>query len=80
MKKVTNGEKYAGSTHNHYVFERVCPRCNCFVCGREPSDLRECLIKDVRDYQKWSQFEYVSGADFALVKVLEAIGRMVGGN
>ena len=24
--------------------------------------------------------EYVSGADFAPVKVLEAIGRMVGGN
>ena len=50
---MTNVEKYAGETHNHYVFERMCPRCNCFVCGREPSDLRECLIKDTRDYKQW---------------------------
>lgn len=50
---MTNGEKYAGSAHNHYVFERMCPKCNCFVCGREPSDLSECLIKDVRDYREW---------------------------
>lgn len=50
---MTNGEKYAGETHNHYVFERMCPKCDCFVCGREPSDFRKCLIKDVRDYRDW---------------------------
>lgn len=22
---MTNGEKYAGETHNHYVYERMCP-------------------------------------------------------
>jgi hypothetical protein len=49
---MTNAEKYPSSAHNHYVFERMCPKCNCFVCGREPSDLSECLIKDVRDYRK----------------------------
>jgi len=50
---MTNGEKYAGATHNHYVYERMCPKCNCFVCGREPSVLSKCLIKDVRDYREW---------------------------
>ena len=55
---MTNAEKYPSSAHNHYVFERMCPRCNCFVCGREPSDLRECLIKDVRDYREWLKQEY----------------------
>lgn len=57
---MTNAEKYggyAGSTHNHYVFERMCPKCNCFVCGREPSDFSECLIKDVRDYREWLKQE-----------------------
>ena len=50
---MTNGEKYAGVTHNHYVFERMCPKCNCFVCGREPSDFSECQIKNERDYEQW---------------------------
>lgn len=50
---MTNGEKYAGETHNHYVFERMCPKCNDFWCGREPSDFRECLIKDAHDYRDW---------------------------
>lgn len=50
---MTNGEKYARETHNHYVFERICPKCNDFWCGREPSDFRECLIKDVHDYRDW---------------------------
>jgi hypothetical protein len=50
---MTNGEKYANSSHNHYVFERMCPKCTCFVCGREPSDFNECLIKDERDYTQW---------------------------
>lgn len=50
---MTNGEKYAGESHNHYVFERMCPKCN-FLCGREPSDFRECYIKkDKRDYEQW---------------------------
>ena len=51
--KMTNGEKYAGESHNHYVFERMCPKCDCTVCGREPSDFRECRIKDKRDYERW---------------------------
>lgn len=50
---MTNSDKYAGATHSHYVFERMCPKCHCFVCGREPSDFRECLIKDVHDYRDW---------------------------
>ena len=50
---MTNGEKYAGESHNHYVFERMCPNCNSTVCGREPSDFRECKIKDKHDYEKW---------------------------
>ncbi len=50
---MNNGEKYAGETHNRYIYERICPKCNCFVCGRKPYDLRECLIKDVRDYRDW---------------------------
>lgn len=50
---MTNGERYAGNTHNHYVFARMCPKCNYFVCGREPSILRKYLIKDVRDYKQW---------------------------
>jgi hypothetical protein len=50
---MTNGEKYASSAHNHYVFERMCPKCSSFVCGREPSDFRECLIRDVADYKEW---------------------------
>ena len=37
-----NSEKYEGESHNHYVFERMCPKCSSIVCGREPSDLREC--------------------------------------
>lgn len=49
----TNAEKYTGVSHNHYVFERMCPKCNCTVCGREPSDFRECSIKDKRDYEQW---------------------------
>ena len=50
---MTNGEKYAGESHNHYVFERMCPNCNSTVCGREPSDFRECKIKDKHDYEQW---------------------------
>lgn len=50
---MTNGEKYPNSTHNHYVFERMCPRCSCSMCPREPSDLRQCPIKYARDYQEW---------------------------
>lgn len=50
---MTNHEKYAGESHNHYVFERMCPKCNCTVCGREPSDFRECRIKDKHDYEQW---------------------------
>lgn len=50
---VTNGEKYAGESHNHYVFERMCPKCNCIVCGREPSDFRECSIENEHDYEQW---------------------------
>ena len=50
---MTNGEKYAGESHNHYVFERMCPTCNNTACGREPSDFRECRIKDKRDYEQW---------------------------
>lgn len=48
-----NGEKYAGEPHNHYVYERMCPKCNNFWCGREPSDFRKCLIKDAHDYGEW---------------------------
>ena len=55
---MTNGEKYAGESHNHYVFEHMCPKCNSTVCGREPSDFRKCKIKDKRDYEKWLK-EYV---------------------
>ena len=29
---MTNGEKYAGETHNHYVHGRMCPTCNDFWC------------------------------------------------
>jgi len=54
---MTNAEKYASNAHNHYVFERICPRCKCFICGREPSDFSECLIKDERDYQEWLKQE-----------------------
>ena len=50
---MTNGEKYGGESHNHYVFEHMCPKCNCTVCGREPSDFRECRIKDKHDYEQW---------------------------
>lgn len=50
---MTNAEKYQGETHNHYVHERMCPKCNHFICGREPSDFRECLIRDVYDYRAW---------------------------
>jgi hypothetical protein len=50
---MTNGEKYAGESHNHYVFERRCPKCNNTVCGREQSDFRECKIKDKHDYEQW---------------------------
>ena len=50
---MTNSEKYAGESHNHYVFERMCPKCNSTVCGREPSDFRECKIKDKHDYEQW---------------------------
>ena len=51
---MTNGEKYAGETHNHYVHERMCPKCDCFVCGREPSDFRECFLGgDIYDYREW---------------------------
>lgn len=50
---MTNGEKYAGEPHNHYVYERMCPKCNYFWCGREPSAFRKCLIKDVYDYREW---------------------------
>ena len=50
---MTNGEKYAGETHNHYVYERMCPTCNDFWCRCEPSDFRECLIKDAHDYRDW---------------------------
>lgn len=31
---MTNAEKYAGNTHNHYVHERMCPKCCCIICGR----------------------------------------------
>ena len=55
---MTNGEKYAGESHNHYVSERMCPKCSSTVCGREPSDFRECKIKDKHDYEKWLK-EYV---------------------
>lgn len=48
-----NDEKYAGDTHNHYMFERMCPKCTCFVCGREPLDCRVCLIKDAKKYKEW---------------------------
>ena len=50
---MTNGEKYAGETHNHYVYERMCPKCNYFWCRCEPSDFRKCVIKDVYDYKEW---------------------------
>lgn len=50
---MTNGEKYAGESHNHYVYERMCPKCNSTVCGREPSDFRKCKIKDKHDYEQW---------------------------
>ena len=50
---MTNGEKYAGESHNHYVFERMCPKCNSTVCGREPSDFSKCRIKDKHDYEQW---------------------------
>ena len=50
---MTNGEKYAGESHNHCVFERMCSKCNCAVCGREPSDFRECSIKNEHDYKQW---------------------------
>ena len=55
---MTNGEKYAGESHNHYVSERMCPKCSSTVCGCEPSDLRECKIKDKHDYEKGLK-EYV---------------------
>ena len=55
---MTNGEKYAGESHNHYVSERMCPKCSSTVYGREPSDFRKCKIKDKRDYEKWLK-EYV---------------------
>ena len=55
---MTKGEKYVGESHNHYVFERMCPKCNNTVCGREPSDFRECRIKDMHDYEQWLK-EYV---------------------
>ena len=32
---MTNGEKYAGESYNHYVSERMCPKCSSTVCGRE---------------------------------------------
>lgn len=48
---MTNGEKYAGESHNHYVHERMCPKCNSTVCGCEPSDFRECKIKNKHDYE-----------------------------
>ena len=50
---MTNGEKYAGESHNHYVFERMCHKRNNTVCGREPSDFRKCQIKDKHDYEQW---------------------------
>lgn len=50
---MTNRVKYVGETHNHYVFERMCPRCSCSMCPRESSELRQCLITDVRDYKQW---------------------------
>lgn len=50
---MTNRERYSGQLHNHYVYERMCPKCDCFVCGREPSDFRECRIKDKHDYEQW---------------------------
>ena len=50
---MTNRERYSGQLHNHYVYERMCPKCNSTVCGREPSDFRECSIKDKRDYEQW---------------------------
>ena len=50
---MTNGEKYARESHNHYVFEHMCPKCSCTVCGREPSDFRECSIKNEHDYEQW---------------------------
>ena len=50
---MTNGEKYAGEPHNHYVYGRMCPTGNDFWCRRYPSDFRECLIKDVHDYRDW---------------------------
>ena len=48
---MTNRERHLGQLHNHYVYERMCPKCNSTVCGREPSDFRECKIKDKRDYE-----------------------------
>lgn len=39
---MNNGEKYAGATHNHYVYECMCP-----------TDFKKCLIKDAHDYQDW---------------------------
>ena len=60
---MTNAEKYAGNTHNHYVHERMCPKCCCIICGRDPSDFKECLIKDVCDYKKWLLQEADDGRD-----------------
>lgn len=54
---MTNAEAYPHDAHNHYIYERVCPKCRhwfcSWLCPREPSDLSECLVTDVKDYKKW---------------------------
>ena len=50
---MTNAEKYGVQAHGHYVWERQCPKCNVTVCGREPSDFRECRVVSGADYREW---------------------------
>ena len=51
---MTNGEKYTKALYTHYVSECMCPKCRYTLCGREPSDFRECFfIKDKYDYEQW---------------------------
>jgi len=55
---MTNAEAYPHNSHNHYIYERVCPKCRHWFCPQESSDLRECLINDVKDYKEWLLEEY----------------------
>lgn len=50
---MTNAEKYRWQAHEHYVWEHQCPTCPSIICGREPSDFRECRIVSRVNYREW---------------------------